>query len=88
MINFLIFKGEFVGAFASTNLGDVSPNLHGPKCEKTGNTCDILTSSCPEGDGPCFATGPGRNHFESTHILATRLFNGAMVRRCFPICRC
>ena len=28
--------GSFVAAFASTNLGDVSPNTAGPKCVDTG----------------------------------------------------
>lgn len=26
-------KGNFVGAFCSANLGDVSPNIMGPKCQ-------------------------------------------------------
>ena len=30
------FQGPFVAAFASANLGDVSPNLEGPKCIDTG----------------------------------------------------
>ena len=29
-------KGSFVAAFASTNLGDVSPNTAGPRCIDTG----------------------------------------------------
>jgi neutral ceramidase len=29
-------KGDFVAAFASTNLGDVSPNTGGPRCIDTG----------------------------------------------------
>lgn len=29
-------KGNFVAAFASTNLGDVSPNTNGPRCQDTG----------------------------------------------------
>jgi hypothetical protein len=29
-------QGKFVAAFASTNLGDVSPNTKGPKCIDTG----------------------------------------------------
>jgi len=38
--NFL--KGKFVAAFASANLGDVSPNLKGPKCIDTGLDCDMV----------------------------------------------
>lgn len=29
----LVGKGNFVGAFCSANLGDVSPNILGPKCQ-------------------------------------------------------
>ena len=32
-------KGDFVAAFASTNLGDVSPNTDGPRCIDTGRYC-------------------------------------------------
>lgn len=73
----LVGKGEFVGVFASTNLGDVSPNLKGPTCEKTGLPCDLLTSSCPSGAGACFASGPGKDMYDSTQIIATRLYGAA-----------
>uniref|UniRef100_A0A182MZX1 Neutral ceramidase n=1 Tax=Anopheles dirus TaxID=7168 RepID=A0A182MZX1_9DIPT len=73
----LVGKGEFVGAFASSNLGDSSPNINGPKCEKTGLPCDVLTSSCPAGAGACFASGPGRDMYESTQIVAERLYRAA-----------
>ena len=33
-------QSSFVAAFASTNLGDVSPNIKGPRCEDTGDLCD------------------------------------------------
>lgn len=72
-------RGDFVGAFAATNLGDVSPNINGPKCEYTGEYCDLETSSCPEEGGQCFASGPGRNMFESTKIIATRIYEKANV---------
>lgn len=71
-------RGKFVGAFAASNLGDVSPNIMGPKCEITGETCDLYTSTCPRDHGACFSSGPGRDHFESTKMIATRLFEGAM----------
>ena len=77
--NKLTGKGKFVGAFASANLGDVSPNIMGAKCEKSGNPCDTLTSTCPKGEGPCFASGPGKDMFESTQIIGKRLFEAAMV---------
>ena len=72
----LIGKGSFVGAFASTNLGDVSPNIKGPKCQKTGIACDVPTSSCPDKD-ICFASGPGKDMFDSTKIIAGRIYKGA-----------
>lgn len=75
-----LYRENLFGAFASSNLGDVSPNIMGPKCEFTGLPCDVLTSSCPSGDGACFAVGPGKNQFDSTKIIATRLSNGAIVK--------
>ncbi|XP_026481963.1 neutral ceramidase [Ctenocephalides felis] len=68
-------QGQFVAAFASSNLGDVSPNIKGPKCSKSGEECDILTSTCPKGAGDCIARGPGENGdmFQSTKIIAERL---------------
>lgn len=73
----LVGKGSFVGAFASTNLGDVSPNIMGPVCQVTGNQCDPLSSKCPRGEGPCVASGPGKDIFESTKIIATRIYKAA-----------
>ena len=29
-------KGDFVAAFAASNLGDISPNTDGPRCIDTG----------------------------------------------------
>ncbi|XP_065371278.1 neutral ceramidase [Calliphora vicina] len=71
-------KGKFVGAFCSANLGDVSPNILGPKCSHTGNACDLLTSKCPSKEGECFASGPGKDMFESTKIIGERLAEGAL----------
>lgn len=34
----LVGKGSFVGAFCSANLGDVSPNIMGPKCQVSDTT--------------------------------------------------
>ncbi|XP_055710331.1 neutral ceramidase-like [Phlebotomus papatasi] len=73
----LIGQGDFVGAFAASNLGDVSPNIMGPKCQYTGDSCDVLTSSCPANAGQCFASGPGTNIFESTKIIGDRIYQGA-----------
>jgi neutral ceramidase len=41
----------------------------------------LLTSSCPEGAGMCFASGPGRDMFESTKMIATRIYEGASVSK-------
>uniref|UniRef100_A0AAY4D6R4 Neutral ceramidase n=1 Tax=Denticeps clupeoides TaxID=299321 RepID=A0AAY4D6R4_9TELE len=38
-------RGPFVATFASSNLGDVSPNTRGPHCLNTGESCDYLNSS-------------------------------------------
>jgi hypothetical protein len=35
-------KGSFVAAFASTNLGDVSPNTAGPRCIDTGELKSVI----------------------------------------------
>lgn len=69
--------GNVVTAFASANLGDSSPNIEGPKCEYTGLPCDLLTSTCRPKEGACFASGPGRDQFESCKIIGTRIYYGA-----------
>lgn len=51
----------------------------GAKCQLSGQPCDLLTVSCPVGHGLCVASGPGQNQFESTKMIATRIFQGAMV---------
>ncbi|EEB16906.1 Neutral ceramidase precursor, putative [Pediculus humanus corporis] len=73
--NHLLGNGPFVASFASTNLGDVSPNIRGPKCQKTGSPCNIMRSTCEE--DVCIASGPGKDMFESTAIIADRLFQKA-----------
>ncbi|XP_014217171.1 neutral ceramidase isoform X2 [Copidosoma floridanum] len=70
----MIGKGEFVAAFASTNLGDVSPNTRGPKCEFSGKNCSEHYT-CRGKKEMCFASGPGRDMFESTSIIAHKIFN-------------
>lgn len=79
LINFFQFQGEFVGAFGSTNLGDVSPNLNGPICVNTGEACDYATSTCNGENKYCIAMGPGKDMFESSQIIANRLANKAKV---------
>ncbi|XP_031838351.1 neutral ceramidase [Nomia melanderi] len=69
----LIGKGPFVAAFASTNLGDVSPNTRGPRCEFSGNKCSEQYT-CPGKKEMCFASGPGKDMYESTSIIANKIF--------------
>lgn len=70
-------KGPFVSAFASSNLGDVSPNTAGPRCERSGRACDPLTSTCARAPAArqeyCYSPGPGADMFGSTRIVAQRL---------------
>ena len=68
--NTLPGSGNFVATFASTNLWDVSPNTSGPHCVDTGEPCDNATNStCNVNCELCRATGPGKDMFESTHII-------------------
>lgn len=71
--NAAIGKGPFVAAFASTNLGDVSPNTRGPKCEFTGQNC-TEQYTCPGKKEMCFSSGPGKDMFDSTSIIAHKLY--------------
>jgi len=63
-------EGPFVAAFAQTNLGDVSPNTKGPHCLDTGLPCDLEHSTCNGRTELCVASGPGKDMFESTSIIA------------------
>lgn len=71
-------KGSFIAAFASTNLGDVSPNIAGPRCIDTGLPCDMVTSTCNGQMHLCVALGPGRDMYESTEIIGRRQYNKAL----------
>jgi len=75
---FLFEQGPFVAAFASSNLGDVTPNVKGPRCQKSGKPCDIPGPSCDVNE-LCVASGPGDDMKESTRIIAKRLFDKAYV---------
>lgn len=68
-----------MAAFASSNLGDVSPNINGPHCLNTGLTCDDVTSTCDGLAKYCVATGPGKDMFESTKAIGERLYIQAYV---------
>ncbi len=70
-------KGNFVAAFASTNLGDVSPNTKGPKCIDTGKRCDGKQSTCGGRNQNCIAFGPGEDMEESTEIIGRKQYDVA-----------
>lgn len=78
LISYFVFmkQGPFVAAFASSNLGDVSPNVLGPLCHPSGKAC-FADSSCSSMFDACFALGPGEDMFESTRIIAERVFDVA-----------
>ena len=71
---------RFVGAFASSNLGDVSPNILGPRCRDTGLPCDAVHSTCGGKAEMCSAVGPGvdaagrADMFASTRLIGARQY--------------
>jgi neutral ceramidase len=72
-------KPGFVAAFSSSNAGDVSPNIKGPRCQDSGLPCDGGKTSCPDGKGKfrismCVSEGPGErnNNFANTKLIGTR----------------
>jgi neutral ceramidase len=67
--------GDLVAAFASTNLGDVSPNTAGPRCLDTGEPCDLVSSTCNGKSQLCVAFGPGKDMEESTEIIGRKQFD-------------
>ncbi|KAK6169103.1 hypothetical protein SNE40_020219 [Patella caerulea] len=74
----LMGEGPFVAAFAQSNEGDVSPNTKGPKCIDTGKPCDTPTSTCNGRNEQCIASGPGKDMFDSTRIIAQNQYNKAL----------
>ena len=72
--NVLPGQGEFVAAFASTNLGDVSPNINGTYCMDTGLPCEPVHSTCNGKNEMCVGRGPGVDMFDSTRIIGERQF--------------
>uniref|UniRef100_A0A663DWI7 Neutral ceramidase n=1 Tax=Aquila chrysaetos chrysaetos TaxID=223781 RepID=A0A663DWI7_AQUCH len=78
-------EGSFVAAFASSNLGDVSPNTKGPFCVNTGESCNNPHSTCPMGGAKmCMAMGPGNDMFDSTRIIGQNIYLKARVKTCKP----
>ena len=76
-----IGKGSFVAAFASANLGDVSPNTKGPHCMDTGLPCELEHSTCNNRTQMCVASGPG-NKTKDISILLIRIFK---IQSCYTI---
>ncbi|XP_006169806.1 neutral ceramidase [Tupaia chinensis] len=71
-------QGPYVAAFASSNLGDVSPNILGPHCTNTGESCDNANSTCPiGGPGMCVAKGPRQDMLESTQTIGQAIYEKA-----------
>ncbi|XP_006831495.1 PREDICTED: neutral ceramidase [Chrysochloris asiatica] len=71
-------EGPYVAAFASSNLGDVSPNTLGPHCVNTGESCDNINSSCSiGGSSMCIAMGPGKDMLDSTQIIGRAIYQRA-----------
>ncbi|KAJ8730528.1 hypothetical protein PYW08_001941 [Mythimna loreyi] len=70
-------KPEIVAGFFSSILGDVSPNTRGARCEFSGKPCDNQFTICDHMER-CFSEGPGQDMFESTKIIGTKVFEGAM----------
>ncbi|XP_062988984.1 neutral ceramidase [Elgaria multicarinata webbii] len=72
---YLTGKGPYVAAIASANLGDVSPNIKGPHCINTGESCENLHNYCSVGGAKmCIAFGPGKDMLESTKIIGGRIY--------------
>lgn len=71
-------QGSFVAAFASTNLGDVSPNTAGAHCVDTGLPCDTTSSTCNGRMDLCIASGPGKDMYESTEIIGRKQYEMAL----------
>ena len=70
--------GDFVAAFAATNLGDVSPNTAGPRCIDTGKPCDAIHSTCEGFAQKCIAPGPGKDMYDSCRIIGEKQFRAAL----------
>jgi hypothetical protein len=71
-------QGSVVAAFFSSNLGDVSPNIRGPRCEFSGKECDNQFLLCGAWER-CYALGPGEDMFDSVKIIGQAIYEGAMV---------
>ncbi|KAG6451902.1 hypothetical protein O3G_MSEX007390 [Manduca sexta] len=70
-------RPTIVTGFFSSNLGDVSPNTRGARCEFSGAECDNQFLLC-RAQERCFSQGPGVDMFDSTRIIGHAVFEGAM----------
>ncbi|CAG9785828.1 unnamed protein product [Diatraea saccharalis] len=70
-------KGPVVAGFFTANLGDVSPNIRGARCEFSGDECDNQFLLCGAGER-CYSLGPGDDMFESTRIIGHAIYEGAV----------
>uniref|UniRef100_A0A8C2RFX1 Neutral ceramidase n=1 Tax=Capra hircus TaxID=9925 RepID=A0A8C2RFX1_CAPHI len=78
-------EGPYVAAFASSNLGDVSPNVLGPHCTNTGESCENNISHVILFQASmCVAMGPGQDMFESTQIIGRKIYDKAKAKTCKP----
>ena len=81
-------KGPFVAAFASSNLGDLSPQTEGALCRSgpdkgkqcsKNSTCNIGLLNLNFGDPTaCWGLGPGKNHYHSNQILGKKQSDKAL----------
>ena len=79
-------KDSFVAAFASTNLGDVSPNTNTPHCMYSGEPCSNNRSTCEdETEDWCVATGPGKDMWESKKLIGDKQFRKSLDLLNYPI---
>ncbi|XP_022119315.2 neutral ceramidase [Pieris rapae] len=70
-------KPLIVAGFFAASQGDVSPNTRGARCEFSGDSCDNQFELCEQWE-LCFSVGPGDDMFESTRIIGTRVYEGAL----------
>lgn len=60
----------------------MSPNTRGPHCILSGGPCDSVHSTCEKPKNKhddCAASGPGTDMFDSTRIIAEKLYEKAKV---------
>jgi neutral ceramidase len=70
-------QGKFVAAFASTSLGDASPNVNGTFCDKSGLPCQELHSTCKGLTEFCHGRGPSQDPYLSTEIIGSKQASAA-----------